>query len=198
MVATDGRRLAFVSKPAESKINDFTGVIIPPKILTTVYKRSGDEGLISISISDKMIFINFASYKFSSLLIEGSFPNYKKVIPESQEFYLSVKRDEMLSALRRVSLMVEKKSHRIYLGIQPGRMAIYSEESELGIVEDEIPCKYDGEDITIALNYRYLEEPFKIMTDDEVKIRFNSALKAITIEPVPEKDFFHIVMPMQS
>ncbi|MCL2411923.1 MAG: DNA polymerase III subunit beta, partial [Treponema sp.] len=145
MVATDGRRLAYVSKPADEKIKDFPGVIIPPKILTTVLKRSGDEGLISISISDKMIFINFASYKFSSLLIEGMFPNYKKVIPESQEFYLSVKREEMLSALRRVSLMVEKKSHRIYLGISSGRIAVYSEESELGIVEDEIPCQYDGE-----------------------------------------------------
>ncbi|MDR2542673.1 MAG: DNA polymerase III subunit beta [Treponema sp.] len=198
MVATDGRRMAYISKSANEKIKDFPGVIIPPKILNTVLKRSGDEGPVNISINDKMIFINFASYKFSSLLIEGMFPNYKKVIPESQEFYLSIKREEMLDALRRVSLMVEKKSHRIYLGIHPGKMAIYSEESELGIVEDEIPCEYDGEEVTIALNYRYLEEPFKIMTDDVIKIRFNSAIKAITIEPIPEKDFFHIVMPMQS
>ena len=198
MVATDGRRLAFVGKSASKKINDFQGIIIPPKILNTIIKRSGDEGLINISISDKMIFINFAYYHFSSVLIEGMFPNYKKVIPEKQDFSLSVKREEMLSALRRVSLMVEKKSHRIYLGISSGRMAVYSEESELGTVEDEIPCKYDGEDVTIALNYRYLEEPFKIMTDEDIKIRFNSAIKAITIEPVPEKDFFHIVMPMQS
>ena len=198
MVATDGRRLAFVGKPADKKINDFPGVIIPPKILATITKRSGDEGLIGISISDKMIFINFASYQFSSVLIEGMFPNYKKVIPDKQDFYLSIRRDEMIDALRRVSLMVEKKSHRIYLGISSGRIAVYSEESEIGTVEDEIPCKYDGDDITIALNYRYLEEPFKVMTEDEIMIRFSSATKAITIEPVPEKDFFHIVMPMQS
>ena len=117
MVATDGRRLAYVGKSANKNIKDFTGIIIPPKILSIIIKRSGDEGLINISISDKMIFINFASYQFSSVLIEGMFPNYKKVIPEQQEFYLSVRRDEMLNALRRVSLMVEKKSHRIYLGI---------------------------------------------------------------------------------
>jgi len=198
MVATDGRRMAFVGKNAENKIDDFSGIIIPPKILNTVIKRSGDEGLINISINDKMIFINFASYQFSSVLIEGAFPNYKKVIPEKQDFSLSVNRDEMLNALRRVSLMVEKKSHRIYLGVSSGRMAVYSEESEIGTVDDEIPCKYDGDEITIALNYRYLEEPFKAMTDDEIKIRFSSATKAITIEPIPEKDFFHIVMPMQS
>jgi len=198
MVATDGRRLAFIGKNADKKIKEFQGIIIPPKILSIITKRSGDEGLISISISDKVIFINFASYQFSSLLIEGMFPNYKKVIPEKQEFSLSVKRNEMLDALRRVSLMVEKKSHRIYLGISSGRMAVSSEESEIGTVEDEIPCKYDGEDISIALNYRYLEEPFKVMTEDEILIRFTSSTKAITIEPVPKKDFFHIVMPMQS
>jgi DNA polymerase-3 subunit beta len=198
MVATDGRRLAFVGKKAGNNINDFSGVIIPPKILSTVVKRSGDEGSISVSVNDKSIFINFASYQFSSVLIEGSFPNYKKVIPENQEFSLSVKREEMLSALRRVALMVEKKSHRIYLGISSGKMSVYSEESEIGTVEDEIPCQYDGEDITIALNYRYMEEPFRVMTDDEIRIRFSGATKAITIEPVPAKDFFHIVMPMQS
>ncbi|MDR0323660.1 MAG: DNA polymerase III subunit beta [Treponema sp.] len=197
MVATDGRRLAFVAKKADKKIDDFQGIIIPPKILNTIIKRSGDEGLISISLNDKMIFINFASYQFSSVLIEGAFPNYKKVIPESQDLFLSVRRDEMLNVLRRVSLMVEKKSHRVYLEIAPGKMSVSSEESEIGTVEDEIPCKYDGEEVKIALNYRYLEEPFKAMTDDEIKIRFSSATKAITIEPVPPKDFFHIVMPMQ-
>jgi len=198
MVSTDGRRLAFISKDANDKIKDFSGIIIPPKILTTILKRSGDEGLINISISDKMIFINFASYQFSSVLIEGMFPNYKKVIPENQEFSLIVKRNEMLNALRRVSLMVEKKSHRIYLGISSGKMSVSSEEGELGTVDDEIPCQYEGDEIKIALNYRYMEEPFKIMTEDEIKIRFNSATKAITLEPVPLKDFFHIIMPMQS
>jgi DNA polymerase-3 subunit beta len=198
MVATDGRRLAFVGKTAGKNVKDFAGIIIPPKILTTILKRSGDEGLINISINDKMIFINFASYQFSSVLIEGTFPNYKRVIPENQDFSLSVKRDEMIDALRRVSLMVEKKSHRIFLGISSGKMSVFSEESEIGTVEDEIPCKYDGDEITIALNYRYLEEPFKVMTDDEIKIRFSGATKAITIEPVPQKDFFHIIMPMQT
>jgi len=198
MIATDGRRMAFVGKTAGNEINDFPGIIIPPKVLNTVVRRSGDEGLISISVNDKSIFIKFASYVFSSVLIEGSFPNYKKVIPESQEFSLLIKRKEMLSALGRVALMVEKKSHRVYLGVAPGRMAVYSEESEIGEVDDEIPCQYDGEEITIALNYRYLEEPFKVMTDDEIKLRFSGATKAITLEPVPEKDFFHIIMPMQS
>jgi DNA polymerase-3 subunit beta len=126
------------------------------------------------------------------------FPNYRKVVPENQQFSLLVQREEMLNALHRVALMVEQKSHRVYLGISPGKMAVYSEESEMGTVNDEIPCQYDGEETTIALNYRYIEEPFKEIKDKEINIRFTGATKAITIEPVPAKDFFHIVMPMQS
>ncbi|MCL2130418.1 MAG: DNA polymerase III subunit beta, partial [Treponema sp.] len=68
MVATDGRRLAFISKPAPSGVEDFQGIIIPPKILNIVMKRAGDEGMAEISVTDKIIFIQFGSYKISSVL----------------------------------------------------------------------------------------------------------------------------------
>jgi DNA polymerase-3 subunit beta len=103
----------------------------------------------------------------------------------------------MLDALRRVSLLVEQKSHRVYVGLAPGSASVYCEESDIGNAHEEIPCKYDGEELTIALNYRYLVDPFKVMGGDEISILFNDPNKTITIKPVPEKDFFHIVMPMQ-
>jgi DNA polymerase-3 subunit beta len=197
MVATDGRRLAYVGKEAPSNIDDFSGVIIPPKILNIIVKRSGDEGSVSVSVTDKIIYINFGSYKLSSVLLDGQFPNYSKVIPESQDSFIMINRHEMLDALRRVSLMVEQKSHRVYLGLSPGSLGIYSEESDIGTAREDIPCEYDGEEVSIALNYRYVEDPFKAMNCDEVCIRFTDPKKAITIQPVPESDFFHIVMPMQ-
>jgi DNA polymerase-3 subunit beta len=82
------------------------------------------------------------------------------------------------------------------MGIKPGIMSIYSEESDIGTAKEDIPCEYDGEEVSIALNYRYLEEPCKAIADDKICIRFTEQNKAITIVPVPEKDFFHIVMPM--
>ncbi|GHV67057.1 DNA polymerase III subunit beta [Spirochaetia bacterium] len=197
MVATDGRRLAFISKEAGSGVKEFSPVIIPPKILNIIMKRAGDEGLISISVTDKTIFVQFGSYKLSSVLIEGQFPNYKRVIPEKQSFSFTVNRTEMLDALRRVSLMVEQKSHRVYLGVETGHVLVYTEENELGESEGEIACKYEGEKVAIALNYRYIEEPFKVITGDEINIKFTEPNKAITISPVPETDFFHIIMPMQ-
>jgi DNA polymerase-3 subunit beta len=197
MVATDGRRLAYVEKELKN-IKNFPGVIVHPKILNVITKRAGDEGLISVSVTGKIIFIRFGSYNFSSLLLDGQFPNYRKVIPEEQNKTLSVNRSEMLDAFRRVSLLVEQKSHRIYLGLKPGVMEIYSEEGEIGDAKEEIPCKYEGEEIALALNYRYIEEPFKVIDSDEICINFTGPNKAITIVPVPKTDFFHIVMPMQS
>ena len=197
MVATDGRRLAYVNKKMEANADDFPGIIIPPKILSIILKRAGEEGMVKICITDKRIFIQFGSYKLSSVLIDGQFPNYRKVIPESQVSSFIVNRLEMLEALKRVSILVEQKSHRVYLGISSGTVSVFCEENEIGNAREEIPCKYEGEELSIALNYRYLEEPFKVMSGQEINILFTNPNKTITIMPVPEDDFFHIVMPMQ-
>jgi DNA polymerase-3 subunit beta len=197
MVATDGRRLAYIAKPADAAIEDFSGIIIPPKILNVLTKRAGDEGSVSISVTDKTIFMKFGSYNLSSVLLEGQFPNYRRVIPENLENSFSVNRQETLEALRRVSLLVEQKSHRVFMGVAPGSMAIYSEDNELGTAREEIPCKYDGPEVSLALNYLYIEEPFKAMGEEEISVKFGDPTKAITVQPVPERDLFHIVMPMQ-
>jgi DNA polymerase-3 subunit beta len=197
MVATDGRRLAYIGRTVEAAAASFSPVIIPPKILNLILKRAGDEGLIALSVTDKTIYVQFGSYKLSSVLIEGQFPNYKKVIPEKQSFSFTVNRLEMLDALKRVSLLVEQKSHRVYLGVSTGTISVYSEESELGTAKEEFPCKYEGEEVSIALNYRYIEEPFKVISGEEICVHFTEPNKAITITPVPEGDFFHIIMPMQ-
>jgi DNA polymerase-3 subunit beta len=197
MVATDGRRLAYIDKPVGVNIKDFTGIIVPPKILNITMKRAGDEGLVAISITDKTIFIRFGSYHLSSVLIEGQFPNYHRVIPETQAYFFILNRIELLEALKRVSLLVEQKSRRIYMGVKSGVISISSEESDIGNANEEIPCKYDGEDVFIALNYRYIEEPIKVMTENEISVHFTEPNKVITVKPMPEKDFFHILMPMQ-
>ncbi|ULQ58618.1 DNA polymerase III subunit beta [Brucepastera parasyntrophica] len=197
MVATDGRRLAFISKPVGAAVPDFKGIIIPPKILNIVNKRLSDEGPVSVAVGEKNVFFRFGNYEFSSALIEGQFPNYERVIPASQTSSFEVDAKELLDALKRVSLLVEQKSRRISFTITPGVLIINSQESEIGNAKEEIPCRYDGPEQTMALNYVYIEDPVKVIGTERVKIEFTEPMKAITIKPQPEKDFFHIVMPMQ-
>ena len=84
LVATDGRRLAYAEKAVLAGVADFPAAIVHPKILNVVAKHASDEGNVSVAIVDKMIFFNFANYEFSATLIDGQYPNYARVIPESQ------------------------------------------------------------------------------------------------------------------
>jgi DNA polymerase III subunit beta len=197
LVATDGRRLSYAKKTFEAAIPDFKGVIVPPKVLSLILKRAPDEGLIEIAVSEKSIFFRFGSYKISSVLIEGQFPNYQKVIPESQQNKITIKRADLLDALKRVAIFVEQKSRRTFLAISDGLIVISSEESDLGTAREEFPCDYSGPEATIALNYKYIEEPLKVMDSENINIEFTEPNRAITVSPDPSGDYFHVVMPMQ-
>ncbi len=197
MVATDGRRLAFIRKELSSSIPDFKGVIVPPKILSLILKRASDEGPVDLAVTEKNLFARFGNYRISSVLIEGQFPNYQKVIPQSQTYSFVLNRSEAMDALKRVSIFVEQKSRRTFFNLSDGSLAISSEESELGTAKEEIPCRYAGEDALLALNYRYLEDPVRVIKTDEVRVEFTEPNRAITVRPEPPADYFHIIMPMQ-
>ena len=196
MVSTDGRRLSLIAKRMESGASHFEGVIVPPKILNLVKKLCSGEGGISVSITEKQIFFKLVDHWISSTLIEGQFPNYKRVIPEHQEHSAEVKREELLQALRRVSLFVEQ-SKRMFLHLSNNEMRLYSKERETGEVTEQLSCSYTGPEIEFALNYQFLLDPARAMESELVRIDFTTSMKAISISPSPEADYFHIAMPMQ-
>jgi DNA polymerase-3 subunit beta len=196
MVATDGRRLALIEKDA-GDIPDFPGAIIPVKILTTILKYAGDEGQISISVTDKNFFVEFGAYKFYSNLFEGQFPNYRKVIPENQNFLFKVKKLDIVQAMKRIHPLVEKQSERLYFKIVNGSLSVYVRDSDIGSGEEEIEADYEGGEVQFALRYSNLEEPLRVLTTDTVKVQFTDVNHAFTVKPEPEEDYFHVMMPMQ-
>ena len=197
MVATDGRRLSYISKNTAGTVKAFSGVIIPPKVLHLVGKQCSGEGTIQVAVSEKNIFFRFDNQVISSSLIEGQFPNYNRVIPEQQSQEIVVKREELIEAVKRVSLLVENKSRRIFLNLTSSMIELNSEESEIGVATEEIECSYSGPETLIALNYSYLTDPLRVIDDENIRILFTEANKAITLKPAEETDYFHIVMPMQ-
>ncbi len=197
LVATDGKRLSFASKNLLAGINDFPSAIVHPKVLNTILKHAPVEGNVSIAIVDKMIFFRFGNYKFGSVLLEGQFPNYERVIPESQAHSFQVEKTDLVDALKRVALMVDKKAGRIYFNIGEGVLKITSQQSELGSADEEIPCQYAGDSYVIALNYRYIEEPLRCIDSERITFEFTEEMKAVTMRAEPATDYFHIIMPMQ-
>jgi DNA polymerase-3 subunit beta len=197
MVATDGRRLSFISRTFDAPVPEFDSVIVPPKVLNLLRKLSSGEGNLKIAVGEKNLFLQFDSQRISSSLIEGQFPNYKRVIPEQQQYEITVDRVTFEDALKRVSLLVEQKSRRIYLNVSQNNITLNSEESEIGVAKEELECVYDGPEMTIALNYLYLTEPLRVISDSEIVLRFSEPNKAITLLSKPKHEYFHIIMPMQ-
>ncbi len=199
MVGTDGRRLSYINVEEEGEdIPDFKGVIIPPKILNLVRKLSSGEGNISLAITDKTIFIKFDNQKLVSTLIEGQFPNFKRVIPENQDWEVILNKLELSEAIKRVSLLAEQKSNRVFLNFGEGGLHLKSEESDVGVADEHISCEYKGEEIHLAVNHLFLREPLRAIREERVKLEFSSgANKAMVLRSEPQGDYFHIIMPMQ-
>jgi len=196
MVSTDGRRLSYSAKSIAQGIKDFPSAIVPVKILSCILKNASDEGNVSVAVVDKLIYVKFGNYEFSSALLEGQFPNYQKVIPEKQKFSFQVNKNDLDSALRRTTILIDKKVSRLLFKVSPGTLTLISPETDLGTAVEEIPCRYDGEEVTIALNYLYVAEPIKAIGTEDIVFEFTEPMKAITMRAEPAADYFHIIMPM--
>lgn len=205
MVATDGRRLSCVNKSAIN-VPDFQPAIIPTKILSTILKHAPEEGNIEVAVIDKSIFVKFGLMEFSSVLIDGQFPNYQKVIPENLTMSIQVNKADLDAALKRTTIMVDKKVSRIIFKISSGVLKLVSPDTELGNADEEIPCRYDGQDISMALNFNYVTEPLKVIDSENVVFDFNindnetgdeaNITKAVIMRAEPAGDYIHVIMPM--
>lgn len=197
MTATDGRRLAFIKKEVTGEVKDFSGVIIPIKVLFLIRKLSSGEGNLSLAISEDNIFFKIGNKRIYSGLIEGRFPDYEKVIPESQKYKILVNREKFFKALTRVSLLVEDKSRRIYLLFSEDMISFRSEETEMGAAKEEVSCSYKGPEVEVSMNCVYISDPLRVISSEEISILFTNSKDVITILSNPEGDYFHIVMPMR-
>ncbi|MBR0031853.1 MAG: DNA polymerase III subunit beta [Treponema sp.] len=196
LVATNGKRLAYASKDVLDPNQEFTPAIVHPKILGIISKHASDEGNISLAIVDNMIFFKFLNYEFSAALIDGHFPEYRRIIPEKFEFSLKAEKTEFVSALKRISVMLDKDS-KVALHLNAGELALSSTSSDLGDAKEEIPCEYAGEESVFFMDYHFLENPLKVMDSERIAIEFNGVAKAMIFRPEPASDYFHIIMPMQ-
>jgi DNA polymerase-3 subunit beta len=198
MVATDGRRLAYSGKIIDPEVDDFKGVIVPPKVLSVVRRLVSREGELKLGVTDKNFHVEYDSQHLTSNLIDAQFPNYQRVIPDHQEHQIVIDRAALEEALRRVALLVEQKSRRIHLETTADNLTIRSSEGDIGAAREDVPCEFRGPEVVLAFNYVYLLDPLREMATDKVTLEFTDPGKALSLKPIPESDYHHVVMPMQA
>lgn len=196
IVATDGRRLAVVNKDLPKKTLVDRTVIIPMKTVQEVKRMLGEEGEIKIKFSDNQVLFSFDASFILSRLIEGEYPNYKKVIPEKSTKEVKVKREEFLSAARRASIFTDQDSMAIKLSIKKKKMTISKNTPYLGEAKEEIDVDYNGNsDLDIGFNPRYLIDVLKSLSDEEIIFEVNDANKPGVVRK--GLDYTYVVLPMQ-
>lgn len=199
MVATDGKRLSFIKKRCDDSVPNFPSVTIPTKFINILSKILEDSGEMEISLEKNLISIRLADETFLySSLIEVGFPVYNRIIPQEQKFKCILNLQDTVDAINRVKLFVLDKSNRIFLNILPTKLILTSDVTEQGQALEEIGCEYNGEEITIAVNYNFFLDPLKNMDVEYFSINFDGPNKTLKLLPESnEKSYLHIVMPIQ-
>lgn len=195
MTATDGRRLSHTEKDILLPRTEFKSAIVPPKILSVVSKHASNEGNIAFAVTDRLIFFKFGNYELSSSLVDGEYPNYRHVIPEKQSFKAVLPLNELVSAIKRISVMTDKNG-KIYFEIKNGSMSVSSSSADYGKASEEIPCEYEGADIMIALRCQHVIESLDVSGSEKIVFEFTDTLKACTLHALNDDKYFNVVMPM--
>ncbi len=200
-VATDGHRLAQYDIPLPQGAKDMNGIIIPKKMIQELRRVLDDAtGDINIQLNENKIKFSFNNMQIISKVIDGTFPDYTKVIPQSNDKSITTNNEELKKAIDRVSAVAineETKSKAIKLIIESNKISLSVDSTSRGSAIEEIDLDYNNEKVEIGFNSRYLIDICNEIDGDKINLKFlNSTSPAIILDNTDENLFF-VLMPMR-
>ncbi len=199
-VATDAHRLVKYRRTDVScpKADSFIVPKKPLNLLKAVLPDNEDQ--LNISYNSNHLFVQHGHTHMSCRLIDARFPDYKVVIPSDNPYKLIASRTEFQGALRRVSVFSNKSTNQVVLSISGSELQLTAQDIDFSFEGNErMKCRYEGEDMQIAFNARFLVEMLGVAEGDEIKMELSSSTKAgiiRPIEPVEGEDLLMLVMPL--
>lgn len=203
LVATDGHRLSkVVYKQQNLSSGERISVIVPPRALLAASKAIG-EGVTYFQIKvapDQIMFSSDATEVYAKL-IEGQYPNYEKVIPSDNDKILTVDKEEMTAALRRVAIFSSSTTRQVRLEMDQNNLTVSSEDVEVGGEGREVlSVEYEGEPLRIGYNASYLLEILRHIETNVARFELRDPMSAAVIRPSVQRedeDFLALVMPIR-
>jgi DNA polymerase-3 subunit beta len=200
MVATDGHRLAKTVRTEKVPAGDIKEVIVPAKALEQIQKLTPDDGNVRVSVTASYAMFDLGSTFVHTRLLEGPFPNYRPVIPTGNKHKLTVERDALSQATRRVAILSNALTHQIKFGLRPDAISLSVSTPDLGEAQEEVVAAYDGPEMDIGFNANYLVEILKSTASDDVEFSIDRPDNASIIRPIQARegeDFFCLLMPLR-
>lgn len=197
MVATDSYRLC-IKEAAVSGVSGGIELVVPGKAMEDVAKLVGSAERVSIGVSENQVVFTFGNTTFISRRIEGTFPNYRQLLPKEFITKAVVDRTEFLEAVKRVSLMAQHSSPiRIRVNTGNHTLTLSAASPDIGEASEDIQVTPEGEDIEIAFNHAYLLDGAAVAEGDTIVLETTSPLKPGVIKPADKDDFIYLLMPVR-
>ncbi|MBI2870693.1 MAG: DNA polymerase III subunit beta [Candidatus Omnitrophica bacterium] len=194
VVATDGRRLSVVKRKGISPEALEKEVIIPAKTVHELNRNMGGGGNVVVHFGENQIRFDFDRTKLYSRLIEGQFPNYEQVIPKHKGKEIKIRREDFLSAVKRVSLLAGS-SQPVRLELGKNRLTTSAQSGEVGEAREEVDAHYSGDAVVAGFNPGFLMDALKNIALEEISLELEDAEKPGVIRT--GDDYLYVVMPMQ-
>jgi DNA polymerase-3 subunit beta len=198
MVATDSYRLAVKRTELDADLGGDIEANIPARALRELGRILSAEGAgdATIWLLPNQAVFRAGSILLSTRLIDGQFPNFRQLLPESYEHDVRLPRSDFLDVTRRVSQLAQRNAP-LRLSFESGQLTVAAETPDVGDARETMPAVFDGEPLEIGFNPEFLREGIESVSGDEVLVRLISPLRPGLLEPVEGDDFRYLVMPIR-
>jgi DNA polymerase III subunit beta len=219
LVATDSYRLAMRDIDGSDALTDTAQLLVPARALAELQKLpvlgmttkdlvaaaggggdhpdEKDAPTIGLSIGEHDVTFTAGSVKVSTRLLDGTYPDYRQLIPAEYPNRLHVGKDSLLDALRRVRLLVRDNTTPVRLAMRPAGVDLTVVSQEVGDASETVDADFEGTDLTIAFNPTYLIDGVEAVSGDEVVLETVDATKPATVRAAEETNFRYLLMPVR-
>lgn len=197
-VATDGHRLAQVELPRPAGAEGMPGVIVPRKTVYELHRLIEDSGGdVKVGVSQSKVRFEIGTVTLTSKLIDGTFPDYARVIPQSNDKEMRVSNAEFMSAVDRVSTIASERGRAVKLNIAPDKLVLSVNNPEGGSATEEIGVVYHAQPLEIGFNARYLLDIAGQLEGEEARFFLADPGSPTMVKDTSDETSLYVLMPMR-
>lgn len=198
MVATDSYRLSVKHTTIDAQIESALEANVPARALQELARiaQSMEEAELGVSLGQSQIVFELGDIVLSSRLIDGQFPNYRQLLPESVDHELRLESTEIVEVVRRVSLLAQKNTP-LRLSFAAGELTVSAQTPDVGEASESLPVPFTGETLEIGFNPEFLRDGLESVESEQLVLKLISPLRPGLIESPDGGEFVYLIMPIR-
>lgn len=198
VVGTDSFRLTLMKEQINNRSGQDIDAIIPVRALNEVSRLAGDEDLVQVSIDEQQIVFDLEGVRIRAQRIQGEFPPYNRVIPDSYNTFCKIKRSILQETIDRAMIFSSEKNGTpsVFMRIDGGVLSIHT-ESETGMVEEHIDIYQEGDDVEITFNAHFVSDALKNLIFEDLDVTFSGSVGPCVVRPANDDSYLYLLLPLR-